>query len=350
MNYKTILITGGAGFVGSNLALKLKQKYPSLRIIVLDNLIRRGSELNVPRLKKAKIKFVQGDVRHVQDLQFKEKEKIDLIIECSAEPSVLAGVNESPQYLIETNLVGALNCLELARKDQSDFLFLSTSRVYPIEYINQLKFKEAETRFTLTDLAGISESFPLDKPRSLYGTTKLAAEYFIQEYIETYGIRGIVNRCGLITGPWQFGKVDQGVVVYWLANHLFHQELSYIGYGGTGKQVRDFMHIDDLFTAIDLQLNDFDKYNRQIFNLGGGLKNSFSLFELTQACQKITGHTVKINRIKPDRPNDIRIYLTDATKFMRLSGWSCQKNLTETLTDTYQWILENKKTLEKLFL
>ncbi len=347
MNYQNILITGGAGFVGSNLAIKLKKKYPKINIIVLDNLIRKGSELNVPRLKKAQVEFIKGDVRNKKDLKIKQK--IDLIIECSAEPSVLAGVNESPQYLIDTNLVGAINCLELARKDKSDFLFLSTSRVYPIEYINQLKFKETKTRYELVDIKGINENFPLDKPRSLYGTTKLSAEYFLQEYIQTYGIRGIINRCGLITGPWQFGKVDQGIVVFWLASHIFNKELNYTGYEGLGKQVRDFIHIDDLFEAIDVQLNNFDKYNKQAFNIGGGLENSFSLLELTKQCQKITGNKIKINKVKEDRPNDIRIYLSDCSKFKKLNNWHCQKNLETTLKDIYKWILKNKKKLKEIF-
>src|SRR4051812_25987042 len=114
MEYKHILITGGAGFVGSNMALKLKRDYPEVSITVLDNLKRRGSELSLKRLKDAGITFVHGDIRNKEDLVFDEK--IDLLIECSAEPSVLAGIDGSPEYLMNTNLVGTLNCLELARK------------------------------------------------------------------------------------------------------------------------------------------------------------------------------------------------------------------------------------------
>src|SRR5476651_361092 len=133
MNYKNILITGGAGFVGSNLALKLKKDCPQLNITVLDNLKRRGSELSLKRLKAADIDFVHGDIRNKEDLVF---EKVDLLIECSAEPSVLAGINSSPDYLMNTNLIGTLNCLEVARAHGAACVFLSTSRVYPISYIN----------------------------------------------------------------------------------------------------------------------------------------------------------------------------------------------------------------------
>jgi CDP-paratose 2-epimerase len=184
LEYKNILITGGAGFVGSNLALKLKQDYPDVNITVLDNLKRRGSELSLKRLKAADIEFIHGDIRNKEDLVF---EKVDLLLECSAEPSVMAGINSSPEYLLNTNLVGTLNCLEVAREHGAASLFLSTSRVYPISYINNLNFEEAETRFNILDdqdipgasSKGIAENFPLDKPRSLYGTTKLASEMVV---------------------------------------------------------------------------------------------------------------------------------------------------------------------------
>lgn len=354
MNYKNILITGGAGFVGSNLAIKLKENYPNVRIAALDNLKRRGSELNINRLKERDIEFIHGDIRNKEELEFSQK--IDLILECSAEPSVLAGINSSPEYLINTNLIGAINCLELARHHQSDFIFLSTSRVYPIEYINQLKFREEKTRFILENVQkvagaseyGISEEFPLNKPRSLYGTTKLAAELLLQEYIENYKIRGIINRCGLITGPWQMGKVDQGVVVFWAARHIFKKPLSYIGYGGKGKQVRDFIHIDDLFDLINIQIKNFNKFNKEIYNVGGGVKNSLSLLELTKYCQEITGNQIKINSVKKERPADIRIYISDCRKIKEITNWEIKKGPQETIAEIVDWLQKNKVQLSNV--
>jgi len=163
---KRILITGGAGFVGSALGTGLAQRHPDWKITALDNLKRRGSELNLPRLKQAGIQFIHGDVRNSEDLD-PIALKPDLILECSAEPSVLAGYT-SPGYVLQTNLVGTINCLELARQTQADFIFLSTSRVYPIAYLNALKFAETETRFRLLEeqplpgasCEGISEDFP----------------------------------------------------------------------------------------------------------------------------------------------------------------------------------------------
>jgi CDP-paratose 2-epimerase len=353
MNYKDILITGGSGFVGSNLALKIKQDYPDVNITVLDNLKRRGSELALPRLKQAGIEFVHGDIRNREDLVF---EKVDLLLECSAEPSVLAGIGSSPDYLMNTNLVGTLNSLEVAREHNAASVFLSTSRVYPISYINNLKFEEAETRFNILDgqeipgasSKGIAENFPLDKPRSLYGTTKLASELVVAEYVDTYGMKAIVNRCGVITGPWQMGKIDQGVFVLWVAKHYFNQSLSYIGYGGEGKQVRDFIHIDDLYTAIKHQLVNFDDYNAGTFNIGGGLENSVSLQELTKLCQDITGNSIEIASVKEDRPADLRFFITDSTKFLEKSGLKWQKDAQATVTDIYNWIKENETALKPI--
>jgi CDP-paratose 2-epimerase len=356
MKYQTILITGGAGFVGSNLALRLKGFYPEAHIVAFDNLKRRGSELNIPRLKEAGIEFIHGDIRNKSDLQDIEK-KIDLLIECSAEPSVLAGVNGSPEYLIDTNLTGTINCLELARKHKSHVLFLSTSRVYPIQELNSLKYTETEARFEWTDdqeivgasSRGIAENFPLGKSRSLYGATKLCSELIFQEYIETYGLKGVINRCGVITGPWQMGKIDQGVIVLWMARHIWPgKSLSYIGYGGTGKQVRDFIHIDDVFEALKIQIENIDTYNGEVFNIGGGKEKSVSLRELTEWCEKITGNKITISSEKEDRPNDVRIYLTDSSKFQKISGWSCKKDIEITLREIHDWIVKNKKDLERI--
>lgn len=353
MKYQHILITGGAGFVGSNLALKLKADFPKSTITVLDNLKRRGSELSLKRLKAADIHFVHGDIRNKEDLVF---EKIDLLLECSAEPSVMAGIDSSPDYLMNTNLMGTLNCLELAREHDAACLFLSTSRVYPISYINNLQFKETPTRFEILNnqtiagasAKGIAENFPLDKPRSLYGTTKLASELVVAEYVDTYNLKAIVNRCGVITGPWQMGKIDQGVFVLWVAKHYFKQKLSYIGYGGEGKQVRDFIHIDDLYKAVKLQLENFDAYVGEPYNIGGGLENSVSLQELTTLCQEATGNTIPIDSVKEDRPADLRFFITDSTKFLQISGLSWDKDATQTVQEIYEWIRDNEADLRPI--
>lgn len=351
--YKRILITGGAGFVGSNMAVMLKKDLPSAEVVCLDNLKRRGSELSLRRLKAAGVEFIHGDIRSKEDLEMK---RIDLLLECAAEPSVMAGIDSSPSYLINTNLVGTLNCLELARQDNADVVFLSTSRVYPMQHINNLKFKETDTRFELVEkqatpgasAQGIAEHFPLDKPRSLYGATKLISEIMISEYIDTYRLRAIINRCGVITGPWQMGKVDQGVFVLWVARHYFKKPLTYIGYGGTGKQVRDFIHIKDLYRALKHQLDNFNKYSGEVYNVGGGLENSVSLQELTRLCEEVTGNKIDIAGVIDERQADLISFITDSRKFKQHSGISWEMGPRETVKDIYKWIKENEEDLRPI--
>ncbi|MDB5226401.1 MAG: NAD-dependent epimerase/dehydratase family protein [Bacteroidota bacterium] len=354
MSKKNILITGGAGFVGSTMAISLKSKYPEYEIYVLDNLKRRGSELNIPRLKKAGVHFIHGDIRNKED--FDGLPKIDCILEASAEPSVLSGINSTPDYLINTNLSGTINCLNFATKNKSDFIFLSTSRIYPIERIENIAYSETDTRFEISasqsfpgiSEKGLSEQFPLEGYRSLYGTTKLASEYFIQEYKQFFGLRTVINRCGVLTGPWQMGKIDQGVVVLWVARHFWKQPLNYIGYGGNGKQVRDMLHTDDLFRLIDWQMHHLDEVNGEIFNVGGGREISVSLMELTKLSEKVTGNKITIQQVPENRTADIRIYITDNSRVTHRTGWKPEILPEQIIKEIYDWIKENSSQLEAI--
>jgi CDP-paratose 2-epimerase len=350
--HNRVLVTGGAGFVGSSLALALKHRFPKLQIVALDNLHRRGSELNLPRLAAADIRFVHGDVRSPEDLQ-DLPETCDLIIECSAEPSAQAGYHGSPEYLIQSNLVGCFHCLELARRTGADFIFVSTSRVYPIQKLKALSLRDEETKFVLEDTQpiqgasrfGISEDFPLDGARSLYGMTKLTGELMVTEYADAYGLRCIINRCGLIAGPWQMGKTDQGVITYWMAAHYFRRELSYIGFGGLGKQVRDLLHVEDLASLIAEQVSNTDKFAGKLFNAGGGLSGSLSLRELTSLCQRITGNTIPIGTNSETRPADVPIFITDHRRLTESSGWRPAHTPEHILGDIYNWLRENETVL-----
>jgi len=347
----SILITGGCGFVGSSLAISLKRKYPDYSIICMDNLKRKGSELNINRLRENDVQFIHGDIRSKED--FDNLPDVTNIIDASAEPSVLAGINSAPDYLLNTNLVGTINCLNFAVKRKANLIFLSTSRVYPIKQLEQVKFEESPTRFTISASQsiegitehGVSEKFPIAGPRSLYGASKLASELLIEEYNYLYNLKTIVNRCGVLTGPWQMGKVDQGVVVLWMARHFWKQPLSYIGYGGEGKQLRDILHVNDLFRLVDLQLHDFDKMSGQTFNVGGGLDISVSLKELTTICKNITGNEIPIAKIVENRQADVRIYVTDNSRITALTGWQPQIGPEKILEDIYLWVRENEREL-----
>lgn len=353
MKYKRILVTGGSGFVGSYICIQLKEQFKNIEVIALDNLYRKGSELNVPRLQNNGVIFVKGDVRNKKDLEISD---VDLLIECSAEPSVMAGITSSPDYLLETNINGAINCFERARRIGADVLFLSTSRVYPMHTLNSLEYVETDTRFALKDAQkitgastkGISEAFSLEGTRSLYGTTKLSAELLLQEYCDAYQMKAVINRCGLLAGPWQMGKVDQGVITYWMARHVFNKPLRYIGFGGKGKQVRDVLHVNDLFNLILIQLEDINAFSGKVYNVGGGDGNSISLLELTKYCQEISGNTVPVESELEDRVGDVRVYITDNTKIEKQTGWIPKKSMQETLEEIHKWVINNKDNLHEI--
>jgi CDP-paratose 2-epimerase len=354
MDFQRILITGGAGFVGSNLAVLFREARPDLAIIVMDNLKRRGSELNLPRLKASGVEFRHGDIRSPDD--FDDLPAFDLMIDCSAEPSVQSGLAGSPRPVLGTNLVGTINCLEAARVRGAAFLFLSTSRVYPIAMLNDLPFAEAETRFRWEEktgpagfsTSGIAEGFPLDGARSFYGTSKLAGEQLIQEYVYSYGMRALIDRCGVLAGPWQMGKVDQGVVTLWVARHYFRRPLRYTGFGGRGKQVRDILHVNDLFDLLLLQLEAPELWDGRVYSVGGGEQVSVSLRELTELCIRETGGSVPIASAPETEKVDLRIYLTDARKAMRDFEWRPTRDPARIVRDIRAWIEENHRALEDL--
>lgn len=343
--HKTVLVTGGAGFVGAALGIAIRRAHPDTAVIAFDNLKRRGSEMNLARLKADGVRFVHGDVRSLDDL-LDVRPAPDLILECSAEPSVLAGYGGSPEYLIHTNLNGCFHCLEIARRAQADFLFVSTSRVYPVALVNALECGETETRFRLraqqsiagASEHGISEQFPLDGARSLYGMTKLAAELMVAEYGDAYGIRFVIDRCGLLTGPWQMAKSDQGVIALWVAAHAYNRSLKYIGFGGSGKQVRDFLHIDDFCDLVLDQIANFDAYGGRRWNVGGGTDNSVSLREATDLCREVTGQTIEVTPTDENRPSDLRLYITDHRAVSAVRGWRPRRDSRRTFADIAEWI------------
>ena len=351
---KRVLITGGAGFVGTSLAISLKQDHPSWTIISLDNLHRRGSELNVPRLRENGIQFVHGDVRIREDIE--GIGAFDLLIECSAEPSVLAGYEASPSYQVQTNLIGTLHLMEVCRKQEAEILFLSTSRVYPMQMINGLTYVEEKTRLNLgpdQNLPGVSpfgfsEDVPLTGVRSFYGATKLCSEFIIQEYMAAYGIRGVILRCGVLTGPWQMGKVDQGFVVLWLAKHLWPGRLAYIGYGGKGKQVRDILHVNDLYALVCVLLDQMEEISGTVFNVGGGKDRTVSLCELTKICQEITGNKIPVDAIVETRKADIPYYVSDCRRVQKRTGWKPRWEVADMVGDICAWLRDHEALLRPI--
>lgn len=349
MHDGAILITGGAGFVGSNVALHLKRVLPGRRVVALDNLKRRGSELNLARLRDAGVDFVHGDVRERSDLL--SLPAIGALVECSAEPSVLAGYGPQADYVVDTNLVGTLNCLALAARDKADVVFLSTSRVYPYGPVNAAS-DELPDRFAPRAGAeqgltghGVAESFTLEGTRTLYGATKLASELLLREYAVQNGFRFTIARCGVIAGPWQMGRTDQGFVLWWLTRHHWGLPLTYIGFGGNGKQVRDIVHVDDICGLVELQLRAMDRVNGRVFNAGGGAANAVTLHGLTTVCETVTGRKCEVGSDPVTRPGDITYYVSDHRQLTAATGWTPTRTVEDIVRDSHAWLKQHDAAL-----
>lgn len=348
-----VLVTGGAGFVGGSVAVHLAGR-GDCEVIALDNLRRRGSELNLPRLAAAGASFVHGDVREPGDLA--AVGPVDAVVECSAEPSVLAGSDGGLDYLVHSNLVGAYNCLEHCRTHDAQLVFCSTSRVYPHTRLAAVALEETETRFVPAaaqeqpgvTAAGVAETFPLDGPRTFYGATKLAAELLVAEYAEVFGLRTVVNRFGVIAGPWQMGKVDQGIVTFWLAAHRFGRPLEYLGFGGSGKQVRDLLHVDDAAGLIARQLAEPDLFAGAVVNAAGGAASSVSLLELTALCREATGRETPVTASNATRPGDVPWYVGDCSRLEGLCGWRPTRTPRQIVADVDSWLAEHEDDLRRV--
>jgi CDP-paratose 2-epimerase len=333
-----ILITGGCGFVGSNIAVFLKKRLKKSKIFSLDNLTRQGSLINKDRLAKLNIKNFNCNIENLNKL--KSLPKFNLIIDCCAEPAIEAS-KKDPNRVFNTNLIGTFNILKKCVNDKSNLIFLSSSRVYSIESLkklvsNQIIKKPIKIKKT------IDENFNTSAASSLYGFTKLASEKLIKEMFYQSKLKYIINRFGVISGPWQFGKQDQGFVSLWVANHLFNKKLSYIGFGGYGHQVRDILHIEDACEIILLQISKISKINNITFNIGGEKKNTISLKRLTQKTQKITGNKIRIRRISKTSVFDIPYYVTNNGKIKRFYKWKPSKSIDQILKDIYIWLHRNK--------
>lgn len=324
-----ILLTGVCGFVGSVVARSLRERLDGVEVVGLDNLVRPGSEINRRRLREDGFRVIHGDVRLFSDLE--APPRCDWIIDAAANPSVLAGVDgkTAARQLVEHNLVGTLNLLELARRWNAGFILLGTSRVYGVTALCALPLVSLPRRFAPDPTAnvpglsagGVTESFSTAPPLSLYGSAKLASEVMALEYGAAFGFPVFVNRCGVMAGAEQFGKADQGIVSFWIRSYAARRPLRYIGFDGAGRQVRDCLHPDDLAALLVVQMRAGQAADLpRVVNVGGGLASSFSLAELSDWCaDRFGAHDVQAD-LTP-RPFDVGWLVLDATLAEQSYGW-----------------------------
>jgi len=325
-----ILISGICGFAGSAIARALAAQGRGLEIHGLDNFIRPGSEANRSELKRLGIGLVHGDVRAASDID--SLPACDWVIDAAANPSVLAGVDgqASSRQVVEHNLGGTINLLEYCKRFRAGLVLLSTSRVYSIAPLAALRVKVSKGAFepdggglpSGIGRPGITESFSTAAPVSLYGATKLASEALALEYGQAFGLPVFVNRCGILAGAGQFGRPDQGIFSYWINSHLRRRPLRYIGFGGTGHQVRDCLHPSDLVPLLNAQMAAPKvEATDRIVNIGGGAASAMSLRQLTDWCDDRFGPHPVASDPAP-RAFDIPWIVLDPAKAARIWGWA----------------------------
>jgi len=350
-----ILITGVCGFAGSAVAEALLERREGISIAGIDNLHRPGSEINRVRLRQRGVKFIQGDIRLASD--FEALPTADWVIDAAANPSVLAGLQDtfSSRQLFEHNLASLVNVLEYCKAHRAGLVLLSTSRVYSIPALRSLPLKEGEDAYRLDPNAdlplgasarGIGVDFSTRAPISLYGATKLACEAVALEYAEAFDFPVWIDRCGVLAGPGQFGTPEQGIVAYWINAHLRQRPLRYIGFDGTGRQVRDVLHPRDLAALLDVEMRQERKGGQRIYTAGGGLANAMSLAQLTAWCDARFGpHPVAADL--NERPYDIPWIVMDNTDCERHFGWQPDTPIASLLEEVARHAEANPDWLER---
>ena len=348
-----VLVTGICGFVGSTLARGLREEWPDWEIIGLDNLVRAGSETNRRTLRGLGVMLFHGDVRNPSDLD--ALPRCDWIIEAAANPSVLAGVDgkTSSRQLIEHNLVGTINMLELQKNWRCGFTILSTSRVYSIRALAAIPVEAQGDQFVpragppITGFSpqGIAEEFSTEPPLSLYGSSKRASELLACEYAESFDLPVFVLRCGVLAGAGQFGKIDQGIFSYWIHCYCRKRPLKYIGFDGMGRQVRDCLHARDLLPLITQQIANPRAAGRRVLNVSGGPGQSASLRQLSAWCaQRFGPHPIAAE--PKNRPFDVPWLVLDSSRAAQTWNWNPQTSLEAIWTEIAQHAEQNPDWLE----
>jgi CDP-paratose 2-epimerase len=337
-----VLITGVCGFVGSTLARALRESHSDWQVTGLDNLSRPGSWVNLAPLRALGVAVVHGDLRSPSDVD--ALPAAEWVIDAAANASVLAGVDgrTSSRQLLEHNLQGTVNVLEYCRQHGSGLVLLSTSRVYSIPGLTALELTVHDGAFRPApdqdfpagiSASGVSESYSTAAPVSLYGSTKLASECLALEYGHTYGFPVWVNRCGVMAGAGQFGHPGQGIFAFWVHAFRERRPLRYIGFGGTGHQVRDCLHPVDLLPLLEKQfVAGLDAAKPRIINVSGGIGSSASLRQLSAWCAERFGAN-EITISAEERPYDIPWLALDPATAQSTWNWRPALALGDILTE-----------------
>lgn len=338
-----ILITGGAGFIGCNAAARYIGR--GEKVIVLDNLSRRGADLNLEWLKTlGKFEFVEGDIRDYSLLKgiFSREQDLSAVLHLAAQVAVTTSVTD-PREDFEINALGTFNVLEAIRESGSSpaILFSSTNKVYG--NLEDMPVAEEATRYAFSGgKTAVREDQGLDF-HSPYGCSKGSADQYVRDYARIYGLKTVVMRQSCIYGPRQFGIEDQGWVAWFIIAALTGKKITVYG---DGKQVRDILFMDDLLDSFDAAIEDIGRCSGEIFNVGGGPDNSISLLEFIGLLEELMGRKLEYS-FAGWRPGDQKIYISDIAKAGRRLNWKPRVSNREGIARLYEWAAQNREMIEQ---
>jgi len=337
-----VFITGGAGFIGCNLAQSRLQRGDS--VVIFDNLSRPRTQHNLDWLREqadpARLKFVHGDVRDFERLRSAVAEaQPDLVVHLAAQVAVTTSVR-NPREDFEINALGTFNVMEAARAQEKPpaVFYASTNKVYG--GMEDVAVVEGAVRYAYRDFPnGIDESHPLDF-HSPYGCSKGAGDQYVRDYHRIYGLRTVVFRQSAIYGPRQFGVEDQG----WAAHFIIAAQCGRpISIFGDGKQVRDMLYIDDLIAAYERAIAAIDRCAGAVLNIGGGAANTLAIWaEFEPLISRLAEAPIAEPRRAPWRPGDQLVCVLDTTRAEQLLDWRPQVGVTDGIARLWHWVAANR--------
>lgn len=337
--FRSVLIFGGAGFIGSNWARRLLETTEA-KVHIFDNLSRPGSRYNLEFLQRVagrsgRLQITIGDVREQAKVARCVRHATE-IYHFAAQVAVTTAISD-PRTDFEVNVGGTFNILEAAREsgNRPFLLFTSTNKVYgDLDNSNAVP---TATRYVVPGKQPTNENQPLDF-HSPYGCSKGAADQYVRDYARIYGLPTVVFRMSCIAGPRQFGNEDQGWVAHFLYSAMTKTPITIYG---SGLQVRDVLYVEDLLRAFEAVLEKQEVTAGEIFNVGGGEENSVSLLELVHHIEELTGVKVEFERDRL-RAGDQLVYLSDISKLQRLTGWKPEVNVRSALENMLGWFKKNR--------
>lgn len=344
MKKNKVLITGGAGFIGANAARRFLAE--DWEVVVLDNLSRKSAPMNLQWLREFRpFQFAQIDLRREKDVaEHCRQAGYDLILHCAGQVAVTTSVT-NPRDDLENNILGTFNLLEAVRQHcpEAFFIYTSTNKVYG--GMEDTGVVERNGRYEYAALPdGVSEKQPLDF-HSPYGCSKGAADQYVRDYSRIYGLATTCFRQSCIYGYRQFGVEDQGWVAWFTIAHALNRPVTIYG---DGKQTRDVLFIDDLVDAYCLAWSKRGKVAGQVYNIGGGPRNQFSLKQLLQLLEQENGRPLNFSFSQP-RPGDQRVFVADIQKAFEDFGWRPACSVDDGVRKLNRWVNENVELLNGLF-